>query len=104
VPATELIKGYSLVPALDLLPVLPDISVLERAVLETLAYSDVFDYPLRLDELHRYLTASASLHDLTECLNQCEKVDFKDGYYFLKGRDEIVPLRIQRRESLSSSL
>ena len=35
------------------------IGTLERAILETLAYSDVFEYPLRLNELHRYLPIRA---------------------------------------------
>ncbi len=86
-------------PVLDLLPALPNISVLEYAVLDTLAYSDVFDYPLMLGELHRYLTVSATLPELIECLKHCENVEFRDGFYFLKGRDEIVPLRIQRERA-----
>ncbi|MBI2331068.1 MAG: hypothetical protein HYU84_02650, partial [Chloroflexi bacterium] len=43
-------------------------SSLERAILETLAYSDVFDYPLTLDELHRYLTYPAAKDELLNCL------------------------------------
>jgi hypothetical protein len=88
-----------LAPVLDLLPALPNISVLEYAVLDTLAYSDVFDYPLKLSELHRYLTASSTLPELIECLKHCKNVEFRGGFYFLKGRGEIVPLRIQREQT-----
>jgi hypothetical protein len=86
-------------PALDLLPAPADTSVLERAILETLAYSDVFDYPLRLDELHRYLTVAVSLPELVDCLPQCEKINTRDGYYFLKGREEIIQLRGQKEQT-----
>jgi len=77
---------------------------LGRAVLETLAYSDIFEYPLRLDELHRYLP----LHGEMECLPQAiellhDQVGEKDGYYFLAGREIIVEIR-KHRESHSRSL
>jgi hypothetical protein len=77
-----------------------DISLLKSAVLKTLAYSDVFDYPLRLDELHRYLTISIPIEELNEYLNHSDHVESKDGYYFLTGRSAIVDIR-QRREVIS---
>jgi hypothetical protein len=73
-----------------------DISVLERAILETLAYSDIFDYPLKLDELHKYLTTSATIAQLISGLSQTHHVESKDGFYFLQGRVDIVPLRLDR--------
>ena len=77
-----------------------DISLLKPAVLKTLVYSDIFDYPLRLDELHRYLTISASIEELTEYMDHADCVESKDGYYFLAGRSELVDIRKQR-ESIS---
>ncbi|NOT03939.1 MAG: hypothetical protein HOP27_05000 [Anaerolineales bacterium] len=73
-----------------------DISLLKPAVLKTLVYSDIFDYPLRLDELHRYLTISASVEELTEYLDRADCVESRDGYYFLAGRSELVDIRKQR--------
>ena len=58
-------------------------SLLEKAILETLAYSDVFDYPLTLDELYRYLVISATKEEIKNCVANMNQVDFKDGYYFL---------------------
>lgn len=73
---------------------------LENAILETLAYSDIFDYPLTLDELHRYLVAPAERDDVLRCAAQMNKVEFHEGYYFLSGRREIVHVR-KLREAAS---
>jgi hypothetical protein len=73
---------------------------LENAILKTLAYSDIFDYPLTADELHRFLVAPSSRHDIEQCAALMEDISFKDGYYYLTGRDEIVELR-KCRESAS---
>ncbi|MCL4531259.1 MAG: hypothetical protein M1282_17865 [Chloroflexi bacterium] len=79
----------------------PRITSLERAILETLAYSDVFDYPLRLDELHRYLTAPATPDELTAALLHLNGIiGTQASYYFLAGRDGIIKLR-QERELIS---
>ena len=55
----------------------------EIAILETLAYSDIFDYPLTADELHRFLGVSASRQDIESCAAGMKAVSLKDGYYFL---------------------
>lgn len=76
---------------------------LENAVVETLAYSDVFDYPLTIDELHRYCVVSASRDEVEQCAAINKEVSLCDGYYFLTGRDEIVVLR-KRREFASRKI
>ena len=65
--------------ALDSKPALVDISPLEKAILETLAYSDVFDYPLTLDELHRFLTISATVSELQECMLGMKNIQAMDS-------------------------
>jgi hypothetical protein len=72
-----------------------------RAILEALAYSDIFNYTLRFDELTRYLPVPVNGTDLRTTLAQLDgRVGHRDGYYFLTGRQEIVSLR-QRREPVS---
>ena len=70
---------------------------LEKAVLETLAYSDIFEYPLQLKELHRYLPMRVDIDQLSDTLNGLsEQVGKKADFYFLAGRAEIVDIRKQR--------
>ena len=62
----------------------------ERAVLETLAYSDIFDYPLQRKELYRYLPMRVELDELPVALRSLNsKVGMNDGYYFLSGRSKL---------------
>ncbi len=75
---------------------------LSRAILHTLAYADVFDYPLTARETHRYLTGvEASIQDVERGLED-ETLFARVGEYFtLRGREEIVPTRKQREEIAS---
>ncbi len=85
--------------ALSTQPVPVDTPSFERAVLETLAYSDIFDHPLTLDELHRYLTASASKEEVHACVAKMDCVVSRHDVYFLADRFDIVDIRNQRREN-----
>jgi hypothetical protein len=71
--------------------------VLERAILEALAYSDIFDCPLRLDEIHRYLPMRAGTEQVLQALKAPNGfVGEQDDFYFLVGRENIVEIRRQR--------
>ncbi len=77
-------------------PTLRSLSM-NQAILEALAYSDIFDYPLRLDELHRYLPAPASLEELSRALSTPDRrMGSRADYYFLAGREKLVGLRLER--------
>jgi hypothetical protein len=73
---------------------------LTTAILKTLSYSDVFDHPLTLEEVHRYLVASACREEIAACLAGMDLIQNTAGYYHLAGRSEIVEIR-KRREALS---
>ena len=73
---------------------------IKNAIVETLAYSDIFDYPLTAEELHRFLVAPAERHEVERCAASTPNVFFEAGYYFLAGRSEIVDIR-KRRKSAS---
>src|SRR5262245_28706486 len=70
---------------------------LSRAVLHTVAYSDIFDYPLTAREIHRYLTGvKASLEEIVLEVGKNGIVTQTDNYFTLPGREEIVGIRMQR--------
>ena len=78
---------------------------LERAILETLTYSDIFEYPLRLGEVHRYLPTLADVDELPIVLSTLNaQVGKSNEFYFLAGREDIVQIRMQRATRSSKLL
>ena len=73
------------------------------AVLKTLAYADVFDYPLTGEQLHRYLIGMQVSLDylhavlMDGCLT-ASGVSRLSGFYTLVGRESIVETHKQRAE------
>lgn len=78
---------------------LPD---LETAILHTVAYADVFDYPLTAAEIHRYLEVSASLPRVQQVISNgltaSGRLGCRDGFASLPGREHIVDIRRGRAE------
>lgn len=80
----------------------------ENAILRTLAYVDVFDYPLTAGEIHRYLPrveapAVAVKEFLADGRLVPRRISRREGYYTLPGREEIVATR-RRREEIARRL
>jgi hypothetical protein len=77
---------------------------LEKAVLRTLAYADVFDYPMTGEEVGRWLiriqNPESRIQNLRDVLGRLRKqvlITKKGEFYCLKGREEVFDLR-ERRE------
>ncbi len=74
---------------------------LEHAILQTLSYADVFDYPLTVAEIHRYLTArKATIDEVARALHPMAEAGLvvRAGRFFLlPGRESIVEMRHRRR-------
>ena len=68
---------------------------IEQAALRSVAYADVFEYPLQAAEVHRYLHGSSASPEVTaEALARCSApgstLSYRDGYYTLPGREALV--------------
>ena len=77
------------------------LSPLERAIGRTVAYADLFDYPLTVPEIHRYLDGlRATPGEVAAALAQGHllpgRLDSRAGYFFLPGREETVAIRQER--------
>src|SRR5690242_6496231 len=86
----------------------PDTRAIDRAVLRTVAYADVFDYPLQALEVHRYLHGTAATVEATEvALAACSALggalSCRDGFYTLRGREGLVAVR-DRRAAIAARL
>jgi hypothetical protein len=59
-----------------------------QTILRTLAYAEIFDYPLTAEEIKKYAIAPL----------QSIKLSKKQKYFYLPGREKIVQLRKQRQK------
>ncbi len=75
---------------------------LSTSVLATLAYADIFDYPLTLVEVWRWLVGSQtsirSVFHILKKLVQQEKIIFLDGFYCLPKQEKNIKLRIHKNK------
>ncbi len=82
-------------------------TLLRRAILHTLAYADVFDYPLAISEIHRYLsfqqTALADVQAAVDALVETCAVVQAGEWFALPGRQALAEVR-QRRGIIAGRL
>ena len=57
---------------------------LEKNLLKTLAFFDIFDYPLTLMEIYKYLPYEPII-EIKQALGESDKIQSKLGFYFLAG-------------------
>jgi len=71
-----------------------------QAILKTIAYFDIFDFPLTQLEINKWLYGQKV--DLSDVINELEQLvsenqlETHNGFYFLSGRSEIVKTRMDR--------
>jgi len=77
-----------------------------EAILRTLAYADIFDYPLTPREIHKFLISEKPLDfdSVQKALSRMGaerkriSTDKAGHFYFLTGREKLVPLRKKRKK------
>lgn len=73
------------------------------SIIKTLAYHDIFQYPLTAEEIRSYLISSRikipQLQKLIKVLMKKGKIESSKEYYFLKNKKSIVDTRISRQKN-----
>jgi hypothetical protein len=75
--------------------------LLKPSILKTLAYADIFDYPLTLEEINRYLLAPGALQARAPGASKllaAGKISQSGKYYFLPHRQKLVDIRKTREQ------
>jgi hypothetical protein len=84
-------------------------SAVEHAVVETLAYADVFDWPLTVEEVHRFAPVRAGVAEVAAALSAQWRAGVvsaaggERGLHTLRGREHLVAER-RRRTAASQRL
>lgn len=70
---------------------------LREVIVKTVAFFDMFDYPLTAYEIYYYLDKRAPLEEILSLISSLNQ---KNGFYFLRNREEIIITR-QKRHNYS---
>ncbi len=82
---------------------------LEAAILRTVLYADVFNFPLKLEEIHHFLISneSVSITEIAQSLKQSvrlkQKLQIIGDYVVYGGHTELIQIR-EKREAASQQL
>lgn len=73
---------------------------MEQAILKTLIYADLFDFPMKVWEIHRWLYGKkVTLFQVEKVLKRkrfASRLNSQGDYYFIKGRKGLVKKRLER--------
>jgi len=73
---------------------------LREAIVKTIAFFDLFDYPLTAHEIWQFVGVKCELIEVISGLTALKEadapVDEKNGFYFLAGQEEIINARKKR--------
>jgi len=73
--------------------------LISKAILQTIIYADVFDYPLTLNEIWtRLIKVKSQKSKVKTAIQNLRLIRKGNGYYFLENRDNIVNLRKKKEE------
>jgi len=69
---------------------------IKKAIFKTIAFFDIFDYPLTVFEIKKYLNIKISILEILNVINNNKKIKSLNGFYFLDNRKKIVKNRLDR--------
>ena len=71
---------------------------LQKSIYQTLAYFDIFEYPLTLLEIHKWLWKYKvdDLAEIKQAVQTDERIEHQNGFYYLKGNALHVATRLER--------
>ena len=79
-------------------------SAIEKLIFQTLAYFDIFNYPLKIDEIRQYCHKKVKEAELKYFLDQLtieNKIKEEDGFYFLSSNENTcISNRLKKEEFL----
>lgn len=80
----------------------------EQSILKTLLYADIFNFPLKKNEIWRFLITERKVNSnlLFKNISSIDKfIEVKNDYFFIKGKSRLINLRRKReKESLKKLL
>lgn len=80
---------------------------IQKSIFSTLAFFDMFDYPLTVIEIHKFLfnpPKEIGVMEINQIINEelKNKIEKKDGFYFLKNRQKNIETKqVRYKESFS---
>lgn len=86
----------------------PERHLARQAIIKTLTYSDIFDFPLRKDEIWKFLISDKkiSYKSFEECLKKIggKQIYEKEGYYCLIGDEKNIERRKNNLQEIEKKL
>lgn len=79
----------------------------QKAILKTLLYSDIFDFPLTIDEITKNLISKTPISktEISETLKTMEdRVIGRKGFYCIRGRARIIDERLSRMKNVARKM
>ncbi len=85
-----------------------DLTPISQAILKTIGYSDLFDYPLKAEEIRTGLIAEhASIAEIRSTLAGASLADYiehKDGFFFLRDKTQTLESRASKEPTSAEIL
>lgn len=70
----------------------------QEIILSTVIFFDLFDFPLKTEEIQTYLGRNEQGENLLKSWSEKGLIEQQEGYWFLKGREKLVHIRQEREE------